>query len=144
MVAPVDRELSILGLGNSVGTPPEGIEAPVVVVGSFDELEALGRERVEGRIVLFAVPGEGYGRTVRYRGGGASAAARLGAVAALVRSATGRSIYSPHTGALRYDEEVLRREVSLEDCFQFHFTPRGHELAAVMLADTMEARGLLR
>ena len=92
VVAPVERELSILGLGNSVGTPPEGIEAPVVVVGSFAELEALGREVVDGKIVLYAVPWEGYGRTVRYRGGGASAAARLGAVAALVRSATGRKL----------------------------------------------------
>jgi hypothetical protein len=118
LLAPVEREISILGLGNSVGTPSDGIEAPVVVVGSFEELEALRRERVEGRIVLFAVPWEGYGRTVRYRGGGASAAARLGAVAALVRSATGRSIYSPHTGALRYDDDAPRipaAAVTVED-----------------------------
>jgi hypothetical protein len=118
LLAPVERELSILGLGNSVGTPPEGIEAPVVVVGSFEELETLGRESVEGRIVLFAVPWEGYGRTVSYREGGASAAARSGAVAALVRSVTGRSIYSPHTGALRYDDDAPRipaAAVTVED-----------------------------
>jgi hypothetical protein len=100
VVAPVERRLSILGLGNSVGTGGEPIEAPVVVVRSFDELEALGREAVEGKIVLFAVEWEGYGRTVQYRGGGASAAARLGAVAALVRSATGNSLYTPtHLGS---------------------------------------------
>ena len=118
VVGPVERRLAILGLGGSVGTPPEGIEAPVVVVGSFDELEALDRTEVEGRIVLFAVEWEGYGRTVRYRSGGASAAARKGAVAALVRSATGNSLYTPHTGAMRYDADAPRipaAAVTVED-----------------------------
>lgn len=118
VVAPVERELAMLGLGNSVGTGPDGIEAQVVVVGSFDELEALGREAVEGRIVLYAVPWEGYGRTVQYRGGGASAAARLGAAAVLVRSATGRSLYTPHTGALSYADDAPRipaAAVTVED-----------------------------
>ncbi|MFV1988150.1 MAG: M20/M25/M40 family metallo-hydrolase, partial [Gemmatimonadota bacterium] len=118
VVAPVERRLAILGLGNSVGTGGETIEAPVVVVGSFDELEMLGREAVEGKIVLFAVEWEGYGRTVRYRGGGASAAARLGAVAALVRSATGNSLYTPHTGAMNYAADAPRipaAAVTVED-----------------------------
>jgi Zn-dependent M28 family amino/carboxypeptidase len=106
VVAPIERDLPILGLGRSVGTPPGGITAPVVVVGSFDELEALGREKVEGKIVVYAVDWDGYGRTVRYRGAGASRAAEFGAVAALVRSATGLSVASPHTGAMRYDEEL--------------------------------------
>ena len=118
VVAPVERRLSILGLGNSVGTGGETIEAPVVVVRSFDELEALGREVVEGKIVLFAVQWEGYGRTVQYRGGGASAAARLGAVAALVRSATGNSLYTPHTGAMNYADDapqIPAAAVTVED-----------------------------
>ena len=118
VVAPVERRLSILGLGNSVGTGGETIEAPVVVVGSFEELEALGREAIEGHIVLFAVEWEGYGRTVQYRSGGASAAARLGAVAALVRSATGNSLYTPHTGAMNYAEDAPRiptAAVTVED-----------------------------
>jgi len=118
VVAPVERRLSILGLGNSVGTGGEAIEAPVVVVRSFDELEALGRGAVEGKIVLFAVEWEGYGRTVQYRGGGASAAARLGAVAALVRSATGNSLYTPHTGAMNYADDAPRipaAAVTVED-----------------------------
>ncbi|NIM00134.1 MAG: peptidase M28 family protein, partial [Acidobacteria bacterium] len=97
VVSPRERELRILGLGNSVGTPAGGITAPVVVVGSFDELEALGRENVEGKIVVYAVEWEGYGRTVQYRSRGASRAAALGAVAALTRSATGNSLNTPHT-----------------------------------------------
>jgi carboxypeptidase Q len=118
VVAPVERRLSILGLGGSVATPPEGIDAPVVVVRSFEELEAMPRAAVEGRIVLFAVEWEGYGRTVAYRGGGASAAARKGAVAALVRSATGNSLYTPHTGAMNYADDAPRipaAAVTVED-----------------------------
>jgi hypothetical protein len=108
VVSPVERELPILGLGLSVATPEGGLSAPVVVVRGFEELEALGRGKVEGRIVAFAPDWEGYGRTVRFRSSGASAAAKLGAVAALVRSATGRSIASPHTGALSYEPDALR------------------------------------
>jgi len=108
VVEPGERELRILGLGNSVGTPSEGITAPVVVVGSFAELEALGREQVEGKIVVYAVEWEGYGATVQFRSRGPSHAAALGAVAALTRSATGHSLSTPHTGALRYDEDSPR------------------------------------
>ena len=108
VVSPVQRELPMLGLGMSIGTPKEGVTAPVVVVRSFEELTALGREKVEGKIVAFAPDWEGYGRTVRFRSTGASVAAGLGAVAVLVRSATGRSLASPHTGALDYEAGLPR------------------------------------
>jgi carboxypeptidase Q len=101
LVAPVRKSLPMLGLGNSVGTPPEGLTAEAVVVRNFDELEALG-ERVRGKIVVYNVPFTNYGATVAYRGVGASRAARYGAVAAIVRSVTPVSLQSPHTGALRY------------------------------------------
>ncbi len=145
VVAPIERELSILGLGNSVGTPAGGITAPLVVVGSFEELEQLGREGVEGRIVLYAVEWEGYGRTVRYRSAGPSRAAALGAVAALTRSATGSSLSTPHTGALRYDPEQPRipaAAVTPEDAYWLRaLAERGHsitvhlEMEAEMLPD---------
>ena len=118
VVSPAPRELPMLGLGMSVGTPKEGVTAPVVVVRSFEELTALGREKVEGKIVAFAPDWEGYGRTVRFRSSGASAAAKLGALAVLVRSATGRSIASPHTGALDYEEGAPRipaASITVED-----------------------------
>ncbi len=104
MTAPVHKELPMLGLGDSVGTP--GIEAPVAVVHSFDELGP----QVKGKIVLFdpePPPGAGagalYGVFIRFRGRGASEAAGYGAVAALVRSMPPASLATPHTGALRYD-----------------------------------------
>jgi carboxypeptidase Q len=100
IVAPVERTLPMLGLGGSIATPPEGITAPVVVVSSFDELEALGQEKISGKIVLYDVPWAGYGPTVRYRSIGAARAAKLGAAGMLLRSVTGRSLYTPHTGAM--------------------------------------------
>jgi hypothetical protein len=103
---PAARGLSMLGLGMSVGTPPEGIEAELVVVHDFDELEKQGRAGVEGKIVLYDVPFTSYGRTVAYRGSGASRAAKLGAVAALVRSVTPHSLSTPHTGSLRYSGDA--------------------------------------
>jgi hypothetical protein len=143
MLEPVSRELSILGIGDSVGTPAAGITAPVVVVRGFDELEALGRERVEGKIVLYAVEWEGYGETVRYRGKGASRAAALGAVAALVRSATGSSLYTPHTGALRYEEDQPRipaAAVTVEDAYWMRsLYDQGREIVVEL---KMEARML--
>lgn len=102
MLAPVPRQLQMLGLGNSVGTPAEGIAAEAVVVRSFAELDRLG-EQVRGKIVVYNAPYVNYGATVQYRLQGASRAARYGAVAALVRSITPVSLQTPHTGAMNYD-----------------------------------------
>ncbi len=118
LTEPVARPLTILGLGGSIGTPKRGITAEVVPVSSFEDLEKRGRAAVQGRIVLFNVPYEGYNRTVVYRTAGASRAARLGAVAALVRSITPVSIQSPHTGALEYADglpKIPSAAVTIED-----------------------------
>ncbi|HXM45608.1 MAG TPA: M20/M25/M40 family metallo-hydrolase [Bryobacteraceae bacterium] len=104
IVKPVRHPLTMLGLGDSVATPPDGITAEVVSVAGFDALSALGREKVAGKIVLFNVPYEGYGKTVAYRASGASRAAKLGAVAMLVRSVGSLAMQTPHTGALNYSE----------------------------------------
>ena len=106
MLKPVRHRLTMLGLGGSVATPPEGITAEVVSVANFDALEALGRDKVSGKIVLFNVPYEGYGKTVVYRGSGASRAAKLGAAAMLIRSVGSLAMQTPHTGALNYTESA--------------------------------------
>jgi len=108
MLAPVARPLPMLGLGGSVATPEGGIEAEVIAVSTFGELTALGEDKVKGKIVLFDAPYEGYGATVIYRSSGASRGAKLGAVASLVRSVTGHSLRSPHTGAMNYEAGVAK------------------------------------
>jgi carboxypeptidase Q len=107
----------MLGLGNSIGTPSEGIEADVLVVHDFQELEA-SAARTKGRIVLFNVPFTNYGETVQYRMGGPSRAAALGAVAVLVRSVGPPGLRTPHTGALRYADgvpQIPAAAVTVED-----------------------------
>jgi hypothetical protein len=118
MVAPLDKPLHMLGLGMSVGTPPGGITADVVAVSSFDELAGLGREKVQGKIVVYNEPYTGYGPTRVYRSSGPSRAAALGAVAALVRSATPLAMQAPHTGEMVYDNnqpKIPAAAVSPED-----------------------------
>lgn len=57
---------------------------------------------------MYNEPYEGYGQSVAYRGSGAVEAARVGALAALVRSVASRSIYSPHTGMMSYASDAPR------------------------------------
>ncbi|MDP9169411.1 MAG: M20/M25/M40 family metallo-hydrolase [Acidobacteriota bacterium] len=123
MVAPFEKPLFMLGLGNSIGTPRGGITADVAAVSTFAELEKLGAGAVKGRIVLFDAPFVDYENTVAYRSSGASRAARLGAVAVLVRSVTGRSLRDPHTGAVGYgaqDPKIPAAAVSVEDAAWIH------------------------
>ncbi len=108
------RDLRALALGNSVGTGPRGLTAEVIEVQSLDEVEKLGREMIEGKIVFYNRPMDptqlhtfnAYGGAVDQRGLGASRAARYGAVAAIVRSMTTRLDTIPHTGSLRYEDGV--------------------------------------
>jgi Iap family predicted aminopeptidase len=139
IVKPIQRPLNMLGLGRSVGTPKGGLTAPVVVVTDFDELERLGAEKVKGKIVLYDAPWQGYGRTVTYRAAGPSRAARLGAVATLVRSVTPRSLASPHTGALNYDAaspSIPAAAITVEDAAWIHrMTEMGQEVQVHLQMD---------
>ncbi len=122
LTAPLQRKLPMLGLGGSVATPADGITGDVVVVSSFDELTALGPDKVRGKIVVYNQQFQGYGQTVIYRSSGASKAAQLGASAVLVRSITGRSLRTPHTGALRYEEgsaKIPAAAITPEDAEMF-------------------------
>ena len=99
------ERLPMLGLGGSVGTPPEGITAEVMVVRTFAELSNRVAE-ARGKIVLFDAPFTEYGITVRFRVAGASEAAKAGAVASLIRSVGDFSLRTPHTGMMIYSPDV--------------------------------------
>jgi carboxypeptidase Q len=120
IVQPVPQSLAMLGLGASVGTPPGGVQAETLVVKSFDDLQQHSREAA-GRIVVFNVPFTNYGQTVVYRSDGPSRAARVGAVAMLLRSVGPPGLRTPHTGVLRYADDAQKipaAAISTEDADQ--------------------------
>jgi carboxypeptidase Q len=83
------------------------VQGEILTVRSFNELESASAQ-VTGRIVFFNVPYMNYEETVAYRTEGPSRAARLGAVAALVRSIGPPGLRTPHTGALQYAADAPR------------------------------------
>ena len=107
IVNPPHHVVPMLGLGGSVATPPAGVEADVIVVSNGEELTRRAAD-ARGKIVLFNVPYTNYGETVAYRSGGASMAARVGAVASLVRSVGPIGLRTPHTGGMNYVADVAK------------------------------------
>jgi carboxypeptidase Q len=128
IVEPVRHQIVMLGLGDSVGTPPDGVQGDVLVVRSFEELDAKAMA-ARGKIVLFNVPFTSYGETVRFRSMGPSRAARHGAVAMLVRAVGPSGLRTPHTGALSYTSDAPKipaAAVSTEDADRLQrMTERG-------------------
>jgi len=135
LIRPRELKLNMIGLGGSIGTPAEGITAPVLVVNNFEDLAARAAQ-ARGKIVLFDVPFTTYGATVRYRSIGAIEAAKVGAVASLIRSVGSYSIQNPHTGSMRYDTTVKRipaAALSTEDAMMLHrMQQRGDEIVLTL------------
>lgn len=106
----------VAALGGSIATPANGITAAVVEVQNFEELKALGESGVKGKIVFFNRPFDpkyvdafaAYSAAVNQRSQGAVEAAKLGAVAVIVRSMTHSVDNHPHTGGTRYVENVAK------------------------------------
>ena len=140
IVNPPRHVIPMLGLGGSIATPAGGIEADVMVVASGDELVKRSAE-AKGRIVLFNVPYTNYGETVAYRSGGASMAARHGAVAMLVRAVGPMGHRTPHTGGMSYAGDVAKipaAAIPIEDAQRIHrLVNRG---VPVRVRLTMEAK----
>src|ERR1700691_64141 len=124
-VADTSQKIVLTAPGGSTSTPADGLTAEVVVVNNFDELKALGHDKVAGKIVLFnelfdkqkAAAGmafAAYGEAVRYRGAGPKAAADLGAAAALVRSVGSADFRLPHTG-FAFHAGISAAAVTAED-----------------------------
>ena len=108
------KNLAITALGLSVGTDKKGITTKVIEVHNFEELKALGQQRIQGKIVFFNRPFDNkainsfsaYGGAVNQRTSGPSEASKYGAVAVIVRSMTHALDNFPHTGVTRYTDNV--------------------------------------
>lgn len=135
IVAPEHRRLRALALGGSIATPKEGVQGRILAVRTFEEL----REKApaaKGKIVLFTKamgryrdPGEGaaeggqrelgYGDVVPQRTQGAIEAAKVGAIASVIRSVGTTDQTLPHTGMMRYEDGVPKIPhvaIAGEDC----------------------------
>ncbi len=119
------QRIYITALYGNAPTPEGGITGEVIVAHDFDELKAMGREKVAGKIVLWdehydgrkaaaGQAGAAYGKAVQYRAVGASAAAELGAIASVVRSAGDGEVRLPHTG-WSADAHIPAAALSAED-----------------------------
>ena len=117
LIKPFAKDLSILGLGGSIGTRRTGIRGEVIVVDSFEELDER-KEEVKGKFVLYNAAFTNYGETVQYRYKGAQAAAKYGAIASLIRSVGPWSLNTPHTGVMAYADtipEIPHAALTMED-----------------------------
>ena len=148
--------VNICALGGSVATPSLGIKANVVEVHNFEELEALGKEHIEGKIVFYNRPmqadliqtHQAYGGCVNQRYQGAVEAVKYGAVGVIVRSMNLRLDDLPHTGAMSYndvpvteripsaaistnDAELLSTMLELDKNVQFYFKQNCKQLKDV-------------
>lgn len=115
----VTTTVPITALGGSIATSSMGLKAGVVEVKSLDELEQLGRAKIQGKIVFYNRPMEptlintfaAYGGCVDQRYSGAEAAAKFGAVGVIVRSMNLRLDDFPHTGAMSYGDLPLDQRI---------------------------------
>lgn len=110
----VQKQLDVLALGNSMGSDKE-LRKQVIEIKNFDDLETK-RTDMKDKIVFynypfnqtFIHPFQAYGDAVRYRGSGASRAAKYGAAAVIVRSMSESTDNNPHTGAMNYNDSFAK------------------------------------
>ncbi len=146
----------ICALGGSVSTPPGGVKANVIEVMELSDLEKLGKEKIQGKIVFFNRPMDptllntfqAYSGAVNQRSSGAAEAAKYGAVGVIVRSMNLRLDDYPHTGSTRYGDlsdaekipaaaistngaEFLSTTLKLDPNIQFYFKQNCKQLEDV-------------
>ena len=109
----------IVALGGSISTPSIGISANVIEVKSFDELNKIGKDSIDGKIIFFnrkmdptlINTFQSYSGSVNQRTQGAAKASKLGAIGVIVRSMTTILDDYPHTGSMYYDELTLNERI---------------------------------
>ncbi|MDP5053162.1 MAG: peptidase M28 family protein, partial [Congregibacter sp.] len=114
LLSPFPQPLSLTTLGGSVATPENGLEADIAVFATLTELEAAAPGSLAGKIAFVShamqktQDGSSYGFHGRLRRSGASIAASKGAIAIMIRSIGTDSHRMPHTGSMRYDDQITR------------------------------------
>ncbi|WP_339838269.1 M20/M25/M40 family metallo-hydrolase [uncultured Maribacter sp.] len=115
----VTTNVAICALGGSVATPPKGIKANIIEVSGIDDLAALGKNKIQGKIVFFNRPMDptqintfnAYSNCVDQRYSGALEASKYGALGVIVRSMNLRLDDFPHTGSMGYGEQTVNDRI---------------------------------
>lgn len=137
------RRMLVTSLGNSIPTSASGIQAPVLVVSTFDELNARASE-AEGKIIVYDAPFTSYSATVPYRSSGAVEAAKVGGIASLTRAITPFSLYTLHTGVMHYDKNVTKipaGSITMEDAMMLHRIQNRSQTPVINLTLDCEPKG---
>jgi carboxypeptidase Q len=158
VLAPFPQAMPTLALGGSIGTSDGGLEAPLVMVRNLEALATLPADAVRGKIVFFTErtertrDGSGYGKAVRVRAQGPSAAAQLGAVGVVIRSIGTSTDRFPHTGTTNYnigaprvpavaisnpDADALERQVAAGQTVRVRMTVTARDLPQVKSANVI-------
>ncbi len=150
-------KVNICALGGSISTPSTGLKAKIIEVSGVEELEKLGKDKIEGKIVFFNRPMdaslintfESYGGCVNQRYSGAMEASKFGAIGVIVRSMNLRIDDLPHTGSMTYGDippddripsaaistkhaDLLSGMVKLDNNIQFYFKQNSKQLDDVL------------
>lgn len=140
--------LNVVNLGLSPSTPSGGIAADIVEVHSMKELDSLGTEGINGKIVFFNRPMDNtklntfmaYGGAVDQRSG-AGKAAQYGAVGAIVRSVATENDDFPHTGVGHFragEKGIANLAVSTNDANKLSRINRQYPGVKVWMESTTE------
>jgi Zn-dependent M28 family amino/carboxypeptidase len=104
----IRQPLAAVALGETPGTPPEGVEGEIATFDSLESLQAAPEGSLAGKIAMVdrkmvrMQDGSGYGPVSRIRALGPDAAAKKGAIAFLLREAGTDQHRLGHTGTTRY------------------------------------------
>ena len=114
VVSPSPQRLIVTALGGSVATPPDGIEAEIVLFRLYSELLAAAPGSLKGKIAVVTermprvMDGASYGALNPIRRLGPSEAAKRGAIAYLHRSLGTDNHRLAHAGATNYEGGITR------------------------------------
>ena len=149
--------VNITALGGSISTSVTGLKANLIEVKSFEDLEALGRDKIKGKIVFYNRPMDAtlidtfkaYGGCVDQRYEGAVHAIEYGAVGVIVRSMNLKIDDLPHTGSMTYGEisvndripsaaistkhaDLLSAMLKMDNDIQFYFKQNSRNIDDVL------------